>query len=84
MRWCLLGDWIVVCYKSFGFCLLSSVLYLAMLTNLSLLSYSYELSSSVVFGKVLEGEDVVKRIEEQGTSGGTPKSTVTITDCGEL
>jgi cyclophilin family peptidyl-prolyl cis-trans isomerase len=55
-----------------------------MLTNLSLLSYSYELSSSVVFGKVLEGEDVVKRIEEQGTSGGTPKSTVTITDCGEL
>jgi len=38
----------------------------------------------VVFGKVLEGEDVVKRIEEQGTSGGTPKSTVTITDCGEL
>ena len=55
-----------------------------MLTNLSLLSYSYELSSLVVFGKVLEGEDVVKRIEEQGTSGGTPKSTVTITDCGEL
>jgi len=38
----------------------------------------------VVFGKVLEGEDVVKRIEEQGTPQGRPKAKVTIADSGEL
>jgi peptidylprolyl isomerase len=37
-----------------------------------------------VFGKVLEGEDVVKAIEEQGASSGTPKVTVTIVDSGEV
>ena len=38
----------------------------------------------VVFGKVLEGVDVVKRIEAQGSGGGTPSKKVTITDSGEL
>jgi peptidylprolyl isomerase len=38
----------------------------------------------VVFGKVLEGEDFVKMVEEQGTSSGTPKATITIVDSGEL
>jgi len=38
----------------------------------------------VVFGKVIEGEDVVKRVEAQGSGGGDPYSTVTITDSGEL
>lgn len=38
----------------------------------------------VVFGKVLEGEDFVKKVEEQGTNSGTPKTTVTIVDSGEL
>merc|ERR1712151_271395 len=38
----------------------------------------------VVFGKVLEGEDVVKSVESQGTSSGRPKKTVTIVDSGEL
>jgi len=38
----------------------------------------------VVFGKVLEGEDVVKRIEAQGSPGGKPKSKITIVDSGEL
>jgi len=38
----------------------------------------------VVFGKVLEGEDIVKKIESQGSQSGTPKSVVTITDSGEL
>lgn len=37
-----------------------------------------------VFGKVLEGEDVVKRVEEQGTNSGKPKNTVTVVDSGEL
>jgi peptidylprolyl isomerase len=38
----------------------------------------------VVFGKVLEGEQVVKNIEAQGTSSGTPKAKVTIVESGEL
>lgn len=38
----------------------------------------------VVFGKVIEGESVVKNVEAQGTNSGTPKSKVTIIDSGEL
>mmetsp|Transcript_21022 Transcript_21022/g.30932 ORF Transcript_21022/g.30932 Transcript_21022/m.30932 type:complete len:201 (+) Transcript_21022:44-646(+) len=38
----------------------------------------------VVFGKVLEGDDVVKKIEAFGTGGGTPSSKITIADSGEL
>jgi peptidylprolyl isomerase len=37
-----------------------------------------------VFGKVLEGEDVVKRVEAEGTNSGKPKNKVTIVDSGEL
>ncbi|KAG7349393.1 peptidyl-prolyl cis-trans isomerase [Nitzschia inconspicua] len=38
----------------------------------------------VVFGKVLEGEDIVKSVEAVGTNSGNPKSKVTIVDSGEL
>mmetsp|Transcript_8124 Transcript_8124/g.19992 ORF Transcript_8124/g.19992 Transcript_8124/m.19992 type:complete len:198 (-) Transcript_8124:126-719(-) len=38
----------------------------------------------VVFGKVLEGEDVVKRVEGVGSNSGTTSSVVTIADSGEL
>ena len=38
----------------------------------------------VVFGKVIEGMDVVKKIEEQGTPSGTPKKQVVIENCGTL
>ncbi|KAL7537737.1 hypothetical protein ACHAXR_009188, partial [Thalassiosira sp. AJA248-18] len=38
----------------------------------------------VVFGKVLEGEDVVKRVEGVGSNSGTPTKKVTIADSGEL
>jgi peptidylprolyl isomerase len=38
----------------------------------------------VVFGKVIEGLDVVTRIEAAGTGSGTPKSKVTIVDSGEI
>lgn len=37
----------------------------------------------VVFGKVLEGMDVVKKIEDQGTDSGKPKTEVIIKDSGE-
>lgn len=38
----------------------------------------------MVFGKVVEGIDVVKAIEKQGTKSGSPKAKVVIADCGEL
>merc|ERR1711904_650547 len=37
----------------------------------------------VVFGKVIEGEEMVKTVEGNGSSSGAPKSTVTIVDSGE-
>jgi len=38
----------------------------------------------VVFGKVLEGEELVKKIEKVGTQSGTPSAKVVIKDSGEL
>ena len=38
----------------------------------------------VVFGRVLEGMEVVKTIESMGSSSGTPLRRVVISDCGEL
>ncbi|KAK6122044.1 hypothetical protein DH2020_044215 [Rehmannia glutinosa] len=38
----------------------------------------------VVFGKVVSGMDVVKKIEAEGRQSGTPKTTVIISDSGEL
>lgn len=39
----------------------------------------------VVFGEVIEGyEEVVKKMEDVGSSGGTPSQTVVIEDCGVL
>ena len=38
----------------------------------------------VVFGKVVEGMDVVKAIEAVGSSGGETSKPVVIKDCGEL
>lgn len=38
----------------------------------------------VVFGKVVEGMDVVKKVEELGTASGTPRAKIVIADCGEL
>merc|ERR1711948_180572 len=38
----------------------------------------------VVFGRVVEGMDVVQLIEQQGSQSGKTKSRVRISDCGEL
>jgi cyclophilin family peptidyl-prolyl cis-trans isomerase len=38
----------------------------------------------VVFGKVLEGADIVKNIESFGSSSGKTTSKVTIVESGEL
>ena len=37
----------------------------------------------MVFGKVIEGMDVVKKIETLGTSQGTTRARILIEDCGE-
>ncbi|KAF8631959.1 hypothetical protein AX17_004976 [Amanita inopinata Kibby_2008] len=39
-------------------------------------------SRHVVFGEVVEGMDVVKQIEAEGTEGGKPQKKVTITSSG--
>lgn len=38
----------------------------------------------VVFGKVIDGMNVVKLIESKGSQSGKTKATITIADCGEL
>ena len=38
----------------------------------------------VVFGKVVEGADVVAAMEAQGSQSGATRQTVTIADCGEV
>ena len=38
----------------------------------------------VVFGKVIEGEDVVKKLETMGSQSGTPSGVLEIADSGEL
>lgn len=37
----------------------------------------------VVFGKVLDGQDVVQKMEKCGQRSGQPRVSVTIVDCGE-
>lgn len=38
----------------------------------------------VVYGKVLEGMDLVKKVEKLGSQSGKPSAEVTIADSGEL
>jgi len=38
----------------------------------------------VVFGKVVQGLDIVKKMENVGSEGGKTKKKVVIEDCGEL
>ncbi|XP_047327121.1 peptidyl-prolyl cis-trans isomerase CYP63-like [Impatiens glandulifera] len=38
----------------------------------------------VVFGKVVDGMDILKKIEQLGTSDGKPSGVVTVVDCGEV
>ena len=42
------------------------------------------LASAVVFGKVVEGMAVVKRIEAAGSKSGRTAQRVVVVDCGEL
>ena len=38
----------------------------------------------VVFGTVMEGLDVVKKIEKFGSQSGKTSKTIVVSDCGEL
>jgi len=37
-----------------------------------------------VFGELVEGDDVLTKIEQTGTRQGTPKGEIKIDDCGEI
>jgi cyclophilin family peptidyl-prolyl cis-trans isomerase len=37
----------------------------------------------VVFGEVVDGMDIVRKIESFGSSSGTPKEKIVISDCGQ-
>lgn len=37
----------------------------------------------VVFGRVLQGQDIVKKMESVGTEDGPPLAQVAITECGQ-
>lgn len=39
---------------------------------------------AVVFGRVVEGMAIVKKIEAMGSSSGKPKARITIADCGQV
>jgi cyclophilin family peptidyl-prolyl cis-trans isomerase len=51
---------------------------------ISTVTTSWLTGKHVVFGKVLNGFDVVKAIEARGSKSGTPNSNVEIIDSGEL
>lgn len=38
----------------------------------------------VVFGKVVEGMDVVNKMEEKGSQSGKTSTKIAIADCGQL
>mmetsp|Transcript_21182 Transcript_21182/g.19293 ORF Transcript_21182/g.19293 Transcript_21182/m.19293 type:complete len:195 (+) Transcript_21182:26-610(+) len=38
----------------------------------------------VVFGEVLDGYDIIQKVESQGSQSGTPSKTVRISDSGEI
>mmetsp|Transcript_24035 Transcript_24035/g.94680 ORF Transcript_24035/g.94680 Transcript_24035/m.94680 type:complete len:105 (+) Transcript_24035:479-793(+) len=38
----------------------------------------------VVFGKVVAGMDVVRKVEKLGSTSGTPSAKVTIAECGAI
>ncbi|PAV92854.1 hypothetical protein WR25_09841, partial [Diploscapter pachys] len=38
----------------------------------------------VVFGHVVDGMDVVRKVESMGSRSGKPQKKVTIADCGEI
>jgi cyclophilin family peptidyl-prolyl cis-trans isomerase len=38
----------------------------------------------VVFGRVCEGQDIIRKMEQQGSSSGATKTKVCIVDCGEV
>jgi cyclophilin family peptidyl-prolyl cis-trans isomerase len=45
---------------------------------------SYLDGKHVVFGSVVEGMSVVRKMESYGTESGTPKAKIAIADCGQL
>lgn len=58
--------------------------YLELMDTSSLYYTSIQSCSAVVFGRVIEGLDVVKTIESYGNSSGKTSKKIEIVDCGQL
>merc|ERR1712025_588763 len=39
---------------------------------------------NVVFGKIIEGGELMQSVEESGSENGTPSRRIIISDCGEV
>lgn len=54
------------------------------IVSYQILIYSLFGRKHVVFGKVVKGLEIVKKIEQVGTGDGKPAQPVKIIDCGEF
>ena len=80
----------LVCYLWLMLVLILTVLNSSLLLYISLICIDYQVPTPhlnarhVVFGQVIEGMDVVKKIESYGSQSGRTKAEIKIVDCGQL
>ena len=80
----------LVCYLWLMLVLIPMVLNSSLLLYISLIFIDQQVPTPhlngrhVVFGQVIEGMDVVKKIESYGSQSGRTKAEIKIVDCGQL
>ena len=80
----------LVCYLWLMLVLILTVLNSSLLLYISLIFIDQQVPTPhlngrhVVFGQVIEGMDVVKKIESYGSQSGRTKAEIKIVDCGQL
>lgn len=80
----------LVCYLWLMLVLILTVLNSSLLLYISLIFIDQQVPTPhlngrhVVFGQVIEGMDVVKKIESYGSQSGRTRAEIKIVDCGQL
>ena len=80
----------LVCYVWLMLVLILTVLNSSLLLYISLIFIDQQVPTPhlngrhVVFGQVIEGMDVVKKIESYGSQSGRTRAEIKIVDCGQL